>query len=260
MIHQKAAYQIIVELYTPETIMNHPVTRSTIKWYLYFDSFVGMLAGTESLMSRRWLEAISEFHADEYDRSQGSIRNLYEHCSSLTKLLSFDTFHFFNQLASGQVPDEELEKRSQYLLGELGKWEDHFPVELAKEENLVTNVPEAPYDPNDESTAPYKPLYFWGGENFPTNTFRFALFGLRHMLEGRLSTWKGQPKPEQMSKEFSKMIFGMVNSVRYWPETPPGAFLNFRAVFSLAVFLNPPTEEREISWARSTFAALESEG
>jgi hypothetical protein len=258
MSHQKAAYQILTELYTPDTISLHSLTVTIVKWYLHFDTYVGMLSGTPSLLSRDWLEALHQHYVREYRRNPEDIILLYEESQTSTRLLGYDLFEFFNKMASG-ISDATFEQESQALISRLDNWERNFPIRLMNPNNLIKEYPNSPHNPQDP-TDPYKPSFIFGGENFPTNQFRLGLLGLRNMFETRIAAWKGLPKPEKTSKDLGSMIFEIVNAIHYWPGAPRGAFLSMRSILSLAVFLNPPTRPREITWAREMFAEIERQG
>jgi hypothetical protein len=259
MSHQKAAYQILTELYTPETIKSSPLTAIMATWYLHFDTYVGMLSGTPSLLGREWLEALHEYYLGEYRRNPEDITLLYQESMSRIRLLGYDLFRFFNKMSSGQMSESQFETDSQALLERLENWERNFPVRLMDPNNIVSDFPTSPYDPNDPND-PYKPSFIFGGDNFPSNQFRLGIMSLRNMFETRVAAWKGLPKPEKHAKTLGTLIFRIVNAVRFWPEAPPGALLSMRSIFSLAIFLNIPSRPREIQWARETFAAIESQG
>jgi len=62
--HRKAAYVILTELYTPETIKETETRRRTFRWYLRIDH-LGLEAGQGLLLGRDWFCV-----DDDYDRQQ----------------------------------------------------------------------------------------------------------------------------------------------------------------------------------------------
>jgi hypothetical protein len=259
MSHQKAAFQILTELYTPETITSSPLSIIILQWYGHFDTYIGMLSGSPSLLTREWHEALHDHFVREYSRNPGDLTLLYEKSMTTTKLLGYDLIRFLNRMNAGELSDAEFETASQSLIKRLDSWEENFPVELMDPNNIVKEFPGSPYNPDDPSD-PYKPTFIFSGRNFPSNQFRLGILGIRNMFETKVAAWKGLPKPEKSGKALATVIFQIVNAVRFWPDAPPGALLSLRSIFSLAIFLNIPTRPREIQWARETFAAIEKEG
>lgn len=60
--HQKAACQIIIELFTPETAMSCDVKRKIMTWYIRFDIFVGFMSGAETVLDRVWHAACADYY------------------------------------------------------------------------------------------------------------------------------------------------------------------------------------------------------
>lgn len=50
--HQKAAFEILTYLYTPETVMQTEIGRCALKWYSRFDVFGSLMGGFETVLSR----------------------------------------------------------------------------------------------------------------------------------------------------------------------------------------------------------------
>ena len=61
MGHQKAALQILTQLYSPQTILQSFVGRMMLTWYVRFDVFVGMLGGFETRLPREWFSTTVEY-------------------------------------------------------------------------------------------------------------------------------------------------------------------------------------------------------
>jgi len=260
-VHRTAAWRIISSLYTPKLIASNPIERCALKWYTYFDTFVGMLAGEHPLMSREWLEALSDAYRFEHERDPENITTTYEHCITITRLISWDTFKFFTEASAGNLSNTEMDETASNIISRYDDWEMTFPMRLANPEHIVSDFPGHPYDPNDPDD-PLKPCPIFQGPNFPTNIFRLAILSARSLFESRVATIKGLQRPEKANKKLVTEIFGIVNALRFWKGCPKGAFLALRPIFSFANFIAPLgwMSERQINWARETFAAYEEAG
>jgi hypothetical protein len=260
-VHRTAAWQIISSLYTPESLAAKPLERSALKWYAYFDTFVGMLSGERPLMTRDWLEALGDAVRHEHEQKPEDITWTYEHCIAITRLISFDTFKFFTDVGTGKMSDTEFDDNARSILARYNDWEMTFPRRLANPEYIIKDFPGLSYDRND-SSDPYKPCAIFGGPNLPTNVFRLGILSARNVFETRLASLKGLPRPEKATKTLVNEVFGVVNAMRFWEGSPPGAFLCLRPIWSLAHFLVPPgwMSERDLTWSRETFAEFEKVG
>jgi hypothetical protein len=65
MGHQKAAYDMLIRLYSPKTIIRSDFLLKVSLWYTRFDLFVGLQSGSEAVLSHDWYEAIHEFYAQK---------------------------------------------------------------------------------------------------------------------------------------------------------------------------------------------------
>lgn len=49
---QKAAYRMLLELYSPDTIMDDELQRKILSWYSRFDLTAGLISGYETVLGR----------------------------------------------------------------------------------------------------------------------------------------------------------------------------------------------------------------
>ncbi|KAF2672585.1 hypothetical protein BT63DRAFT_131299 [Microthyrium microscopicum] len=259
MSHQKAACSILTELYTPKSIMRHPMLRNILKWYMHFDQYVAMLSGTPAVISRDWLEAQHAFYVEEVEKSPNTIVILYEEAMSKTKLISFDIFQLFSQLNTGDLSEAEFQEKATKFERQLNRWREDMHPALLNPEHLVTDFSGAPPRDPDDIVDPYEPGLIYSGDLFPTNQFLLGVQGLKNVFDSRMAAVRGVPKPDGAAQKLAWDCAKVLDAVQHWPGSPKGAMLSFRAIFSLSAFLLP-TGEKEIRWMRKKFAAIEAEG
>lgn len=60
--HQKAAHRMLLELYSPETIMEDELQRKILSWCARFDHAAGLKPGYETVLERDWFCAREEYY------------------------------------------------------------------------------------------------------------------------------------------------------------------------------------------------------
>jgi hypothetical protein len=260
MAHQKAAYQLLTELYTPESIMKHATLRNILKWYLHFDTYVSMLSGSSSFIPRTWIIAQYEYYAAQADKSPHDLVLRYEKCLAKTKVSSYDVFELFALANAGTLSDAEFEERAQRLREALVTFESvEASAGLMDPAALVTDFSDSSPDP-DDLIAPLEPGIIFGGKLFPTNGLRVGILGLINVFDARMSAFRGIPNPNaEESWKLAWRVAKVTDAIHHWKGSPKGALLSFRAIFALAAFALP-TGDRETTWMRRKFAAIESQG
>jgi hypothetical protein len=261
MSHQKAAHQVLTSICSPVEAATNPIFRQILKWYIHFDTYVGMLSDYASTIDRAYLEEAAKFYAEAIKATPDNIVLQYEERSAWMRVITHDIFDIFSKMSRGQIGDADaFEKRILDIQLKLNGWKSEFPFALRDPSRLVTDFSGAPPPDPDDIFDPYEPGLIYGGEIFASNQFCLGIEGMRHMLATRYATWKGLPKPDETSRELAHRMKKVVNAVQYWPGSPAGALLSMKAYFSYAILLQPPTTEKEVLWCRKKFAALECLG
>lgn len=60
--HQRAAYEILLELYTPETIVESGMTRAILGWYMKLDAFASLVSGSEMVLDKQWMSYCCDYY------------------------------------------------------------------------------------------------------------------------------------------------------------------------------------------------------
>jgi hypothetical protein len=261
MSHQKAAHQVLTSLCSPQEAAVNPIWRQILKWYVHFDTYVGMLSDYASTIDRAYLVEAAKFYAEAVKAAPDNVILNYEERSAWMRVITHNIFEIFSKLSKGDIGDpEEFDKRMLGIMAQLDGWEAGFPHMLRDPAQLVTDFSDAPPPYPDDLFDPHEPGLIYGGDIFATNQFILGIEGMRHMVATRYAAWKGLPRPDQTSKDLAHRMKRVVNAVQYWPGSPAGALLSMKAYFSYAILLQPPTTEKEVLWCRKKFAALECLG
>lgn len=257
MSHQKAAYSLLTELYTPQTMMQHPTLRNILKWYLHFDFYVAMLSGNPSIIGRDWLVYQQKYYEQEVNKDPDNIVGLYEEVQARTRLTSNDVFGLLSMHSKGLVTDTEFEAQAAILAQRIEHLETKLPPQLKDSNKLVTDFTGAPPRHQEDIVDPYEPGVIWGGDLFPTNQYMMGVVGLKSLFETRLAAFKGIPPKDPAAAGWK--VAKVVDAIKHWPGSPPGALISFRSILGLASFLLPP-QEKEKLWLKKMLAAIEVQG
>ena len=97
MGHQRAAFEIITHLFTPQAMMQSPITRMIHSWYVRFDVFTWLLGGVEPSLPRDWYTAYADMCAAQAASDPDSPAWKIEECSAQMQLISLDVGVLFSR-------------------------------------------------------------------------------------------------------------------------------------------------------------------
>jgi hypothetical protein len=88
--HQKAAYEILTELYTPQTIMENEMSRVILGWYLRFDALASLMTGSEMVLDREWPSYAQDFFEQKVSRESTNLNWKIELVFAQLRLIAMD--------------------------------------------------------------------------------------------------------------------------------------------------------------------------
>jgi hypothetical protein len=258
MGHQKAAYEILTNLYTPQSITQNETLRKALNWYIRFDLFVGFQSGSEAVLGIEWVQANHQYYQSQVQERPNELGPKYEERFAYGKLTATQVALLFSKKTKGQISDEEFVGQVGNLLHKLDTWLDEVSPELLNPELLVKDFSDCPERDPDDIVDPYDPNTLWGGEIFTTN-FMFAdIWSVELMFKSLLALAEGKPSsPEVVALAYKQIQ--KFESVRLYPHKPYGSLLEVHASFAVAS-LFMPKDDKHIMWCRKRFAAVESLG
>jgi hypothetical protein len=259
MSHQKAAYQLITELYTPDSMMRHGTLRNILKWYIHFDVYVAIISGLPAIISRDWFEAQHKAYVQQTKDEPNNIAFKYEERFSLIRLLGYDVTSLFSAKTQGTMSEVDFERKSSKIRQEIEKFEEDIPPVLTNSSKRVMALSSESLPGKEEMLEPYEPGLLYGDDNFPTNQLMLSFWGLRNMFATRMSALTGVPRSEDSAKDLAYRIARVIDAVDHWTHSPSGALLGLRASLGMAVLFLPPNE-KEKWWCRRKLAEVECLG
>ncbi|KUJ10276.1 uncharacterized protein LY89DRAFT_675133 [Mollisia scopiformis] len=256
--HQKAAYEMLTELYTPESIMQDDMTRLILGWYMRFDVFAGLMAGFETVLSREWFSYAREFFQQKVAKEPECLDWKIELALAEHRLVATDMSLLFAKMGKGEIPFDKFILENETIGRRIREWKSSMDPALQDSRHLVTDFTGArPVDP-DDIVDPYIPGVIYKGPLWVMNVaiIDWHSIDLMHQYQTAL-TLKSQPSAELEKKAYATCQ--LFEALEYSPHSPPGTVLASQASLGIAcLFL--PRDERHSMWARRKLATIESNG
>lgn len=256
--HQKAAYEMLLELYTPETIMETEVRRKILCWYSRFDVYAGIMSGYGTVLGREWSYAYEQYYVNQWLQCPDDIDRHIEAAIASHALTAADMTLLFSKLPRGEITVTDFMKENQDLSDRIRIWKKDLEPLLSRSEYLVTSFEGArPRDP-DDIVDPYIPGTIYSGPLWTVNFMLLAWYALDLMHKYQTAMMlKQQPSVELVNLALEQCR--LFEAIEYWPGSPPGSMLVAGASVAMAsLFL--PKDEKHSMWCRRKFAMIENMG
>lgn len=255
--HQKAAHQLLTDLFTPQTIMQDETRRKIITWYLRFDLFVGMMSGGETTLDREWFSASADFYKRHTRDKPNDLGARFEEYFATSRLLATDIALLFAGKTKNAISDEQFASGIDGLSKSLHEFGQTIESAFTESSCFVKTFPRAPQR-NEEDLFDYQdPNFLYGAEYSTMNFVLLDHWAIDLMFKYQLSLAMGQP-PSLEFTEIAMKKCKMFEAIQYGEESP-AAILGCQASLGIqSLFL--PKEERYTKWARRKFACIEQLG
>lgn len=255
--HHRAAHYMLIELYTPENIMDMEVNRQILAWYARFDVVAGLMAGNETVLDRSWYTACSNWFDERIDTEDLDIDHSLQYIIAQNRLIGMDMAALFSKLAKGTLDLPTFKTENALIASAL----QTLKIRIESLNDGYYTVKEFPYrvplTPSD-IVNPYIPGGLFRGVFWPLNYAWCDFYGIHEMHEYQTSVVLGVDSAadlEHISLEQCRIF----EAIERYPDAPQGSTLAAHTSLGLAsVFL--PKDERHIMWARRKLARVESEG
>ncbi|KAF2489370.1 hypothetical protein BU16DRAFT_471850 [Lophium mytilinum] len=258
MGHQKAAFQILTKLYSPQTIMQSETLRKTLLWYIRFDLFVGFQSNHETVLGRDWFDACHDYYVQRLRDTPNDLTMKYEERFSYSRLLATDTAILFAKKGKGVVGDEDFAAQFAEITSRYENYEKDIDPALLDPNAFITDFSGAPPRNPEDPVDPYAPNNIRGGELWTTNYLLLDFWAIDLMFKLQTSMALRLPFSEETVARAYKTC-QIFEAIELYPHSPPGALIEAQASFGIAtLFL--PKDNRHITWLRHKLAKIEASG
>ncbi|MCJ1284509.1 hypothetical protein MMC26_003842 [Xylographa opegraphella] len=256
--HQKAAYEMLLEIYTPETIMQTETSRKILGWYTRFDIFAGLMSGDKTVLSREWIAASEVFYTSLANNEPSNLDYQIESNIAMHRLIAIDMTLLFARLPRGDISMADFHVENDLVARRICNLQQQLAPLLAKDEYRVWTFDEAAErDPND-IVDPYVPGLLFHGPLFTINYIKINWYAIETMHRYQTSAILQQPPPPDLYRLALEQC-RLLEAIEYWSGSPAGAVLPAQASLAMnCLFL--PRDEKHIMWCRRKLAKIESMG
>ncbi|KAF2684363.1 hypothetical protein K458DRAFT_302760 [Lentithecium fluviatile CBS 122367] len=256
MGHQKAAYDMLTRLYTPETITQSEFHLKVLLWYIRFDLFVGFQSGGESVLSRDWYVAVHDHYHNKAEGNPDDLNSRYEERFAYSRLAAKDSNDLFSRKGKGLLSDEVFMQQLAELNARIDGLDKHIHPMLLDPKDKVKSFPGTP--DHDSIVNPYEPGILWDGPHWTTNYLVMDMYGIMFMHHISISMAMRKPFDHAYVEKAFRAAQAF-EAIRNYPHAPPGAIIEAQATMAIAsIFM--PKDKKTTDWCRRQFVRIESAG
>ncbi|KAI0132542.1 hypothetical protein BJ170DRAFT_252444 [Xylariales sp. AK1849] len=258
MGHQKAALQILIQLFTPQTAMQSSVTRMFLTWYVRFDVFVGMLGGFETRLPREWFSTTVEHGQGQLAQEPESLSWKLEVSSAAIRLITVDMALLYAQAGRGEVSGELFVAEHGQLTNRLHEWRDNLDPALTDSNYRVTDFNYRRPLGEDDIVDPYAEGSLYEPPLFATTILlcEWQSILVMHKSQEPMTL---QQEPTAELRDLVLRICQIFETVERWPFSPNGAVVILQSCLGIATLFTPRDQKHDM-WMRRKFASIETLG
>jgi hypothetical protein len=238
--------------------MQDETRRRIISWYIRFDLFAGLMAGSETILGREWFAACADFYRLQAGDRPQDLGAKFENYFSTTRLLATDVTLLFAAKAKGTKTDEQMNADLKELQVQFAQFKDTIENEFKDPACFVKDFQRAPLPSNDEITNSRDPYFLYADELFTMNYVLLDFWAVELALKLNIASATRQPPSPELT-EIALKKCKMFEAIEYYDQGPPGAILGCQASLGIAS-LCIPTDKRHTDWCRRKFALIEQNG
>ncbi|KAJ4300349.1 hypothetical protein N0V88_003022 [Collariella sp. IMI 366227] len=258
MGHQKAAFEVLTQLFTPQTVMQTPVGRAALVWYTRFDTFISIMGTFKPSLSSEWLSAPIKYYESRAIAEPSNLRWKIGACSALMRRISMEMSLLFARGAKQETTEGEYAAEHRRLSAVWDNWKSSWDPALTDSAFLATDIP------SNQTLQPcdiVEPLA-------PGVLFRLPLFASTLMtceyhsvalMHGSQSAEKLTEGKQAMLMQHAYAVCQIFETVQLWPHNPPGSLSILQSCLAIAA-LYVQRDARHHMWMRRKFALLETMG
>ncbi|KAK0643615.1 hypothetical protein B0T16DRAFT_459741 [Cercophora newfieldiana] len=257
MGHQRAALELLTQLFTPQMIVQTSLGRTILRWYSRFDVFTGIMGSFPCSLTRVWFSTMAEHCSAQAAADPTSSAWKIEACDARLRLISMEMALLFGKGASQEVTQEEYTTEHRRLSGALNAWKSVWDSTLNDPTHLVMDIGADHDMDSDDIVSPA-----------PGVLFRPPLFAATILVceWHSISLMHGSQSASDASEEIKSVLMEHANAicrtcatVGEWHESPAGSLIILHPCLAIAALFVQPDAKHHM-WIRKKLALLEGMG
>ncbi|KAJ9138929.1 C6 finger domain-containing protein [Pleurostoma richardsiae] len=261
MGHQRAAFEILTNLFTPESVMQTPLNRIILTWYVRFDVFVGLMGGFQTALPREWFTTFVQYCQTQVANDPDNISWKIEDFAGRLRLISRDMSLLFAGMAMGEMPGDRFLLEHGQLSRQLSEWKEELDRVLGDPGYLVTDFSYQREPDPEDFVNPYAPGTLYDYPLFATTVLGCEWHSIVIMHESQVIRMARTDISADLSRltGLAYAICQIFETVEFWPAKPKGVLITLHPCIAIAtLFL--PRDAKHHMWMRRKFALLELSG
>ncbi|OTA01977.1 hypothetical protein A9Z42_0023020 [Trichoderma parareesei] len=258
MGHQKAAYEVLTQIYTPLTVMETSIGRMCFSWYARFDNIVALMGRIPTEIPRVWFTTMITYYQSQIACYPEDLRWRIEDRSARLRLISWDMSMLYARGSANQISKSDYANQHNYLTAQLEEWKANWDPALCDEQFLVTDFNWRLPLNSDDIVDPYRPGLLYDHPLFNNTVITMEWHSILIMHK----TQSPELSNEELFAEVSSHAFAvceLFECLEFWPDLPPGVLIAVQPCLAIAgLFL--PHDPSHNMWLRRKFALLETQG
>ncbi|KAH0497022.1 hypothetical protein TgHK011_004358 [Trichoderma gracile] len=258
MGHQKAAYEILIRIYKPWTVMETAIGRMCLSWYARFDNIVALMGRIPTEIPRVWFTSMIAYYQRQIACNPKDLRWRIEDRSARLRLISWDMSILYARGSAKEISASDYADQHKYLTEQLEIWKANWDPALCDEQFLVTDFNWRLPLNSDDIVDPYRPGLLYDHPLFNNTVITMEWHSILIMHKSQAPDLSN----EKLLAEVSSHAFAvceLFECLEFWPDLPPGALIAVQPCLAIAaLFL--PHEPSHNMWLRRKFALLETQG
>ncbi|EAQ88078.1 hypothetical protein CHGG_04697 [Chaetomium globosum CBS 148.51] len=258
MGHQKAAFEVMNKLFTPQTVMQTPVGRVALMWYARFDIFIGIMGSFGTSLSQDWFAASMKYYNSRVVAEPQNLTWKIEVSSARVRLISQEMSELFAKGAKQEFTDEEYAAEHRRLSASWEEWKTTFDATLNDPAYLVTDFPADQTPDAEDIVNPFAPGVLFRPPLF-ASTLMACEYHSTSLMHASQSATALTDEDQAKLMEHAYAICRIAETVELWPHSPPGSLLVLQSCLGIAA-LYLRRDPKHHMWIRRKFALLETMG
>lgn len=258
MGHQRAAFEVLTQLYAPQTIVQTPLGRMAMRWYSRFDIFIGIMGSLPTTLPRVWFSTMAEYCEAQAASEPNNIPRKIEACTARMRLISMEMALLFGKGASQEVSQDEYMAEHNRLADALASWKDNWDAMLGDPAYLVMDLGGDCVASPGDIVNPFAPNVLYRPPLFAATILTCEWHSVS-LMHGSQSASEMSEEMQAELMEHAYAICQICATVEAWPASPAGSLIILHPCLAIAaLFIRRDTKHHV--WIRRKLALLEGMG
>lgn len=258
MGHQRAALQILTQIFTPQSMAQTSMNRTILAWYTRFDILVGTMGGLETGLSRHWYSTLDEQCRTQLSRDPDSLDWRYEASENRLRLISVDLCSLVAKRTRSELREDVYVAEHLKVANRLQEWKANLEPELTDPSRLVPSTSSA-LDRYFNAYPTQVPIY-----DTPLSTTTLLICQWHSMVMMYVYQVIGSTQDPGAAglgdlSQHAQAICQVFEAAEQWSSVPRGLLVMLHPCLAMAALFLPHTPAHD-TWLRQKFALLECSG